>query len=125
MYCKPCHKKEQVVKQMKKAGGRKSNRNSRKRHSFGKFATSFKISKILKDIAEARNLGIELNSLTLSELHSSLKRARQQKQVFEKHHPDKVFRYDSGEDSQLPNDGLDELKEKILDKAKSKRRSKR
>ena len=67
------------------------------------------------DIAEARNPGIELNSLTLSELYSSLKHARQQKQVFEKHCPDKAFRYDSGEDSQLPDDGLDELKEKILD----------
>ena len=55
---------------------------------------------MLEDIAEAKRYGIELNTLPLNELSSSLRGARRQRTEFERQHPGKTFKYDLGEDSQ-------------------------
>ena len=76
----------------------------------------------MKDIAEAKSLGIELNTLTLNELYASLRDARLQKIEFERRHPGKPFKYDSGDESQLPyhDDGLEALKTMIVEEHNDK-----
>ena len=94
---------------------------------------ALRVSRVLKDITEAREHGIELSMLTLQDLYRKLKEARRQHKLFqESKRPGETFQYDSNEDQQNPyeNDGLDDLQNKVLmnyrartKKRKSKRKS--
>ncbi len=101
---------------------RRSPRKSSRSSYVGKLARSLKVTRILKDIAEARSLGIELSELSLNEMYASLQDARRQRAEYERQHPGRTFKYDSGEHRQLPynDDGLDELKNMIIEEHKAK-----
>ena len=93
-------------------------RASRRKQSFSGGETgAYKVRRILRDIDEARRYGIQLHTISLNELYSSLKQARKQKNTFEKAHPHNTrnrFVYDPENDEQPPSDdGLDELAYKV------------
>ncbi len=84
-------------------------------------ARSLKVKGILKDIDEARDFGIELhNDLSLNELYSYLRDAREQRRAFESKHPNKTFVYDQNESQQAYDDGLDELKQRFVKDARKR-----
>ncbi len=87
-------------------------RTSTRKRSFSRGETgAFKVRRILRDIEEARGYGIQLHTISLNDLYSSLKRARKKKDTHAKEEPHKRFVYDPEEDQQFPHDddGLDEL----------------
>ena len=96
-----------------KSQKRKSGRASKGAFAKRDFANR-KANKVLKDIQEARSYGIELASVSLSELYHYLNLAREQYRS----NPHAAF--DPKEDSQFPGGGLDELQNRV-----SKRRRKR
>ena len=98
----------------------KANKNSFRSGEAGQF----KIRRILRDIEEAKSLGIQLHTISLNELYSSLRDARKEKAGLEKHHHEK-FVYDPMEDQQFPHDtdGLDELAVKATRGSRQKRKS--
>ena len=85
-----------------------------------KAARSFKVSRILKDIEEARNYGIQLNTISLNDMYSYLRDARKQRRDFERENPGKKFIYDPMESQQFAwdDDGLAELKERVVQERK-------
>ncbi len=109
--------------------GRTKSKGKVRKHSFKtREAGNMKIRTILRDIEEARSMGIQLHTISLNDLYSSLLAARKQKAEFEKHHHEK-FVYDPMEDQQFPHDtdGLDELATEATRGSRRKRkpRSKR
>ena len=88
----------------------------RRRSSKGAFAKRDYTNRkaVLKDIEEARSYGIELASVTLSELYYYLNLARRQ------HRSNPHAAFDPMEDSQFPSGGLEELQDRVL-KRKRKR----
>ena len=89
-------------------------RSTSPRGSFlSRYIASRKLSKVLADIQEAKKYGIELPYISLRELYNQLQDARDQEEVHKRNFPHHPFLYDSGEDTQLQDDGLDELKERV------------
>ena len=103
----------------------RSKRQFRKKSFRSGEASQYKVRKILKDVEEARSMGIQLHTLSLNELYNSLREARKQKAEFEKHHRGK-FVYDPMEDQQFPfhTDGLHELAVQAIRETRRKRKSK-
>lgn len=102
----------------------RSKRQARKTSFRSGEAGRYKVRKILHDIEDARSMGIQLHTISLNELYSSLRDARKEKAGLEKHHHEK-FVYDPMEDQQFPHDtdGLDELAVKATRGSRQKRKS--
>ena len=91
--------------------------------SFTKQINVLKVRRVLKDIAEAKEYGVELNTLTLNELYRKLKETRLQHELFQKgHRSGEQFVYDSNEDqqNQFETEGLDDLKDRVVREYKAK-----
>ncbi len=90
---------------------------------------TIKLRQLLRDIEEARTLGVDLFTLSLGEFYARLQEARQQlRQHMNSGQGADTFAYDMMEDTQNPWDesGLDDLKRKVLrdhDRHKKRRRS--
>ena len=90
---------------------------------------TIKLRQVLRDIEEARALGVDLFTLSLGEFYARLAEARRQlRQHMNSGQGADTFAYDMMEDTQNPWDesGLDELKRKVLrdhDRHKKRRRS--
>ncbi len=74
-----------------------------------RYIASRKVNKVLGDIQEAKHYGIELQNISLRELYYALQDAREKEEAHKVNHPGQPFYYDSGEHTQLPSDGLDQL----------------
>ncbi len=97
-------------------------RSTSPRGSFlNRYIASRKLSKVLADIQEAKKYGIELPYISLRELYNQLQDARDQEEAHKRNFPHRPFLYDSGEDSQLQDDGLDQLKERVRHEHKVKK----
>ena len=97
-------------------------RSTSPRGSFlSRYIASRKLSKVLADIQEAKKYGIELPYISLRELYNQLQDARDQEEAHKRNFPHRPFLYDSGEDSQLQDDGLDQLMERVREEHKVKR----
>ena len=97
-------------------------RRPSKRHSFKHAAGSFKLKQILKDIEDAKQLGIHLyNDISLNEMYSMLTHARQQLKA---HNSSRGrFKFDDMGDAQpYGDDGLDELTHKVRQQFKRSRK---
>jgi len=85
---------------------------------------TLKLRQLLRDIAEARKLGVDLFTLSLDEFYARLEEARRQyRQHVNAGQRASTFLYDNGEDSEA---GLDELTRKVLrdhDRHRKRRRS--
>ena len=105
-----------------RGGERYSGPSSPKHHGsfLRRYIASRKLSKVLADIQEAKKYGIELPYISLRELYNQLQDARDQEEAHKRNFPHRPFLYDSGEDSQLQDDGLDQLKERVRHEHKVK-----
>ena len=78
-----------------------------------RYIASRKLGKVLADIQDAKRYGIELPNISLRDLYYQLQDARDQEEVHKRNFPHHPFLYDSGEDTQLQDDGLDELQQRV------------
>jgi len=100
------------MKSQKRRSGRASKGDFAKRDFANRRA-----NKVLKDIQEARSYGIELASVSLSELYHYLNLARRQYRS----NPHAAF--DPMEDSQFPGGGLDELQNRFRKRKRTRAQS--
>ena len=91
---------------------------------------TIKLRQVLRDIEEARTLGVDLFTLSLGEFYARLAEVRRQlRQHMNSGQGADTFAYDNMEDAQIrwaSEPGLDELKRKVLrdhDRHKKRRRS--
>ncbi len=105
-------------------------KSSKSQNSFLKRSLrTIKLRQLLRDIEEARTLGVDLFTLSLGEFYARLAEARRQiRQHMNSGQGADTFAYDMMEDTQNPWDesGLDDLKRKVLrdhDRHKKRRRS--
>ena len=98
--------------------------SSRKRHSFKRLAAKYddyKLKQILRDIGDARELGINLyNDISLGQMYSMLRKARAQ---LKNHTGRGKFIFDDLQDEQGPDDdGLSDLEHRIRRQSKRGRK---
>ncbi len=95
----------------RKSSPKRQRRRSPSSHGsyLSRYIASRKLNKVLADIQEAKRYGIELQSISLRELYYALQDAHEKEEAHTLNHPGQPFYYDSGQDAQLPSDGLDEL----------------